>query len=290
MENEVAAREFLTEYLPADFKALIDLRQIKVEKESFVEEDLKRRLSDIIYSIKTKEGDQAFVYVLIEAQSSVDYWMALRLWKYSLLLLEKHADKKKNKLPLIAPMLFYNGKKKYDAPTNLWSLFTHPEMARELLSNDYNLIDLQSMSNDEIRQKQHLGMMEFFMKHIYQRDMMKLWEKFFKEYMDVILLDKESEYIYIKKFLWYTDAKVSEDNKERLNSLILDNLPKEDGEQIMRTIADGYIEQGMERGLAQGAQQCIAKVALKMLQQDLDPKLISSVTGLSLDELHKLAK
>ena len=32
MANETAAREFLEEYLPADFKAMVDLSQIKVEK------------------------------------------------------------------------------------------------------------------------------------------------------------------------------------------------------------------------------------------------------------------
>jgi len=42
--------------LPKEFKELIDLSKIRIEKESFVEEGLKRRLSDIIYSVKTKEN------------------------------------------------------------------------------------------------------------------------------------------------------------------------------------------------------------------------------------------
>ena len=131
-------------------------------------------------------------------------------------------------------------------------------MAKKLLTNDYNLIDLQSMSDDQIKQKQHLGMMEFFMKHIHQRDMIKLWERFLKNFPDTIMLDKENGYIYIKKFLWYTDSKVAEDNKEQLNSLILENLPTNDGEQITRTIADGYIERGAEKRNFE--------VATKMLQ------------------------
>ncbi len=60
----------MNEYLPADFKSLVDLSKITVEKESFVEDDLKRKLSDIIYSVQTKEGDEAFVYILVEAQTS----------------------------------------------------------------------------------------------------------------------------------------------------------------------------------------------------------------------------
>lgn len=37
MQDEIAAREFLEYYLPADFKQLVDLTKISVEKESFVE-------------------------------------------------------------------------------------------------------------------------------------------------------------------------------------------------------------------------------------------------------------
>ena len=94
MQEEVAAKEFLEYYLPKEFKELIDLSKIRIEKESFVEEGLKRRLSDIIYSVKTKENEEAFVYVLIESQSTADYWISFRLWKYMLLLLERHMKDK----------------------------------------------------------------------------------------------------------------------------------------------------------------------------------------------------
>jgi len=112
MENPVAAREFLEYYLPDDFKELIDLSKIKLEKESYVESNLKKRLSDIVYSVETLGNKKAYIYVLIEHQSTCDYWISLRLWKYILLLLEKHQTDK-NKLPLVAPILFYNGIKKW---------------------------------------------------------------------------------------------------------------------------------------------------------------------------------
>jgi hypothetical protein len=33
---------------------------------------------------------------------------------------------------------------------NLWELFVDPVQAKELMVSDYHLVDLQSMSNDEI--------------------------------------------------------------------------------------------------------------------------------------------
>ena len=158
MESPVAAKELLAEYLPAEFRDFIDLDTLTLEKESYIEDSLKTRFSDIVYSAKIKsnaEGkdnedkdndadkpeESALIYCLLEHQSSSDYWIALRLLKYSLLLLERHA-KKRNKLPVIMPLVLYNGKKPYKAPLNLWELFAYPDMARKAISDNYNLIDL----------------------------------------------------------------------------------------------------------------------------------------------------
>ncbi|MDJ1407522.1 MAG: Rpn family recombination-promoting nuclease/putative transposase [Candidatus Midichloria sp.] len=43
-------QEFLEYYLPAKFRELVDLSEITVEKESFVADDLKMMLSDIVYN------------------------------------------------------------------------------------------------------------------------------------------------------------------------------------------------------------------------------------------------
>ncbi|EER20908.1 transposase (plasmid) [Rickettsia endosymbiont of Ixodes scapularis] len=125
MSEPVAAREFLEHYLPVSFKNKIRLNSVKIEKESFVTDSLQKRLSDVVYSVSLKKNnikdsttesannDKAYVYVLIEHQSSSDYWIAFRLLQYMLLLCERHKDvnkknntkqEKGNKLPLICPI------------------------------------------------------------------------------------------------------------------------------------------------------------------------------------------
>ncbi|WP_425364563.1 Rpn family recombination-promoting nuclease/putative transposase [Candidatus Tisiphia endosymbiont of Mystacides longicornis] len=54
MGNEIAAQEFLEYYLPSNFKEKLDLSKIKVEKESYIEESLRRKYSDIVYAVSTK--------------------------------------------------------------------------------------------------------------------------------------------------------------------------------------------------------------------------------------------
>mgnify|MGYP003321209020 FL=1 len=309
LEDKIAATEFLDAYLPDNIKNILDLSTILIEKESYIEEDLKRRFSDIVYSIKHKDNpkETAFVYALAEHQSTPDYWIALRLFKYMLLLCERH-KKKKDKLPLVVPLVLYNGKTEYTAPKSFWELFNNPDMAKSIMSDNYQLIDLQSMSDDEIKSKPHLGMFNFFMKHIYQKNMLELWQQFLTEFTQSILIDKEQGYIYIKKLLWYTSSKVETEKTDELNKLILSHLPDDEGENIMRTIADHYIDEGLEKGMvlgiekgkAEGEAQGIAKgkaegiaernieIARRMIKENVDMNFIASVTDLSADKLLKL--
>ena len=303
LENPVAAREFLEEYLPAEFKEYIDIATLKVEKESHVEESLKRRLSDVVYSVSTKNQDKAFIYCLCEHQSSSDHWIALRLWKYSLLLLERH-KKKKDKLPLILPLVLYNGKDKYTAPRNIWELFSNSALAKKALVEDHRLIDLQAMSDDDIDYEKHLSFILYTMKHIHDRDCLNMLKNAMKRCYKAILIDKGQDYIHTKLILWYTDSKVPEEKKQLLEQLIVDNLPKEDREDLMRTVADSYIDEGIaigkNEGIAIGKNEGIAigeargvektsmKIAKNLLLQNTSLDTISSATGLSIDQLQKL--
>lgn len=280
---DISAKEFLDYYLSADFKALLDLSTIKIEKESYIEESLRKKYSDLVYSVKCRDNDQAFVYILIETQSKPDYWIAFRLWKYMLLLIERH-KKERKKLPLVAPIVLYHGKEKYNAPQSLWELFSNPAQAKQLMLKGYRLVDLQKMTDYEIKQKQHLGMLEYFLKHIHQRDMLKLWEQFLESFKEGILIDKAHDYIYIRSFLYYTDARVEDHNKEQLTKIITDNLSQEDRERLMPTIADVYIAQGMEKGRGEG----IEMVAVNMLKANLNLELVSKVTGYPVQQVAEL--
>ncbi|WP_341789035.1 Rpn family recombination-promoting nuclease/putative transposase [Rickettsia endosymbiont of Lasioglossum villosulum] len=279
MTDKIAAQEFLEYYLPKDFKKLIDLSKITVEQESYIEESLSKKYSDIVYGIETKEYGKGFVYILIEAQSTVDYWTALRLWKYTLLLCERHKEKR-NKLPLVYNLVIYNGKQVYNAPRNLWDLFTNSVMAKKLMMEDYQLVDLQAMSDNEIVKKKHIGMLEYILKHIYERDMIQLWEQFLANFNHVIMLDKEKGYIYLKSFLWYTDAKISKKQQPRLVQVFDKYLSPQHKDNIMKTIADVYIDEGKRKGKREGEYNKAVMIAKKMFSQGFKIPVIAELTGL----------
>lgn len=279
MSEVAAAKEFLEHYLPTDFKQIVDLSKLKVEKDTFVTNDLRRQLSDIVYSVPTLDDKTALVYILAEHQSTVDNFIALRLWQYMLLLCEKH-KKDKGKLPLICPIVIYSGKEPYNAAQNLWQLFDNPMQAKKLMTEDYRLVDLQSMSDDEIIKQRYIGMMQYMLKHIHGRDMLKLWEEFLRKFQAEIIVDKEHDYIYIRSFLWYTDAKLSENKQLELEQVLAKYLPKEEKDNIMRTIAQKYIEEGREE-----EKIVIAKT---MLAEGDSVEKIMRIIGLSKKEIEQL--
>lgn len=289
MTDPIAAQEFLEYYLPVDFKNLVDLSKITVEQESYIEESLNKKYSDIVYKISTKREEKAFVYVLIEAQSTIDYWTALRLWKYTLLLCERH-KKGKDKLPLVYNLVIYNGKEVYNDPRNLWSLFTDSVMANKLMTEDYRLVDLQAMSDDEIVKKKHLGMLEYMIKHIHMRDMIKLWKKFLTEFKHIIILDKEKGYIYLRSFLWYTDAKLSKQKQPELVEVLNKHLLPQGKDTIMKTIADTYREEGIKIGKAEGEHDKAVIVAKEMFTEGFKISLIAKITGLQETFIRSIVK
>ena len=58
-------------HLPKDLRELCDLDSLKLESASFVDEKLRALHSDILWSVKTREGD-GYIYVVIEHQSRED--------------------------------------------------------------------------------------------------------------------------------------------------------------------------------------------------------------------------
>ena len=304
--TKIAAREFLEEYLPESFRALVDLGKIEVTSETYVEEDLQKRMSDVVYKVgvrgssKGKEGKriivgsgggkdyvrEAFIYCLIEHTSTVDHLMAYRVWKYVLLLLGRYIEenkidgKKRVRLPLVFPLVLYAGKNKYTAARNLWEMFEEAEMARDVLGSDYALVDLQSMDDGDIKKDQHIAIVKYMLKHIKDRDLVKVWENMFKLFPNAILLDKKKDYVYVKKLLWYSDARLGVENEEGLKRVLESNLDKNEGNKVMKTIADKYREEGIAK------ERFI--MAQKMLSKNKPEQEIAEFTDLSLEQIKKL--
>ena len=84
--------------------------------------------------------------------------------------------------------------------------------------------------------------------------------------------------------MWYTDSKVSEERQKELSEILVKHLSKQEEASIMRTIAQKYIDEGIEKGREEERQ----KTVINMLLQNADIKFISKVTGYSIDQVGEL--
>lgn len=287
-ENPIVTKEFFEEHLPEDVKKLIDTNSLKLEKDSFIEKNLKKSFVDLLFSAKFA-GEKGFVYLLLENQSQPDYWMSMRLFKYMLAIVEKHKSEypESTKLPLVYPLVCYHGTSRYTAPRNLWDLFEKPGLAKKFWTEDHQLIDIHKIPDEELKSHLWSGTLQFFLKAVHHRDMLKAWHQIAELLPQMVKGEMEIGYDYIKILLHYSLTVMHEDDKIELEKVITNSL-QEKGKEAMATIAKKLYQEGEHKGIKIGEAKGVKKTAINMLKQNFNDSLIKSVTGLAQDELDKL--
>ena len=61
-------------------------------------------------------------------------------------------------------------------------------------------------------------------------------------------------------------------------------------EEEERLLKNSYIQEGFEQGIEQGIEQQTIELTKNMLKKNIDINFISEITGLSTDEITKIAK
>ena len=106
-----------------------DLSTLRRENGSYVADDLRERESDVVWRLRSRTG-WVYVYVLIEFQSTIDRYMAVRMLAYVALLWQDLIRSKRlvrgGLLPPVVPIVLYNGGRRWRAPTELGPLIAPP--------------------------------------------------------------------------------------------------------------------------------------------------------------------
>ena len=90
----------------------------------YVSDDLRQREDDLIWRVRS-QGEWLYIYLLLEFQSTVDPWMALRIMVYTGLLYQdliKSGQIKGHTLPPVFPIVLYNGRQRWTAARDVSEL------------------------------------------------------------------------------------------------------------------------------------------------------------------------
>lgn len=275
-----SARLFLELHLDSKIMAKCDITSLVVESSSYIDDDLREFFSDIVYKLQLKDKSSCvYVYVLVEHQSRAERLMPLRILRYQLEIIQNHIIKYKIKddLPLVAPLVFYNGSKSpYPYSLDVRDLFSDKDLYNEISFGKFNLIDLTIMPEDNILQHKQLALLEMCLKHIKARD--------FHIAVGHILRAMHIAHDYhvhrslINSALAYLiNARESVDLKEFIRELTI-QIP-EYKEEIM-SYADELRLEGMQKAQREMIQE--------MLKAGLELNLIQKVSHLSKKEIEKI--
>ena len=290
LSNKVVAREFFETNLPPEILSQVDLTTLKQEKESYFDNTLGHGIVDLIYTVNFGK-DKGYLIILLEHQSTQDYKMPLRIQKYILRICDDHLKKsKKEKIPVIYPILFYSGKEKYRAPLSLYEMFNNAEKAKEFLTKPIQIIETRSFGKDRIKDKYYAGLMMYFMNKIHERDIYP----YISEVIELIgEISKEGDIEYIESILYYIIERADTEEVDEIFSGFKEAVTKEHKEVVM-TIAERLMERGREQGREAGIQIGIEKgreeVAVNMVSKKVNERIIAETTGLTLEEVRKLRK
>lgn len=143
--NPRLVKDLLEGFVRPDWLGEIDLGSLEPFKASFTTDDLRERHDDVIWRVRFRD-QWVYLYLLIEFQSSDDYFMACRLLTYVGLLyqdiIRSQKLKRGDRLPPVMPIVVYNGTRNWTGPIDMNQLIEpmHPSLAAYLPSLSYYLL------------------------------------------------------------------------------------------------------------------------------------------------------
>ena len=250
------AEDFLKNYLPQDICRLIDFDSLSLVKDSFVDEDLKEHFSDLLYEVQLSSRP-GFIYLLFEHKSTPERFTGLQLLRYMVKIWDLYLKQQQEPiLPVIIPLVIYNGRRKWTIKTNFSYLFgeIERELNKYIPEFNYLLYDLSPISDEEIKGKVILRATLMALKYLTTSEPGKHLKEIFSLFKD--LGRSNTALQYLETLLRYIASASDKIEEEEITEAIK-QIEKE--ADIMSTLAEKWIEQGRIEGQKQGEAQGMIK-------------------------------
>jgi predicted transposase/invertase (TIGR01784 family) len=239
----------------SEVAAALDFDRLDIRKDSFIDPELQEHFSDILYRVGLAGGGESYVYVLFEHKSYPDPRIAWQLLRYMTRIWEQ-ADKQKQPLLPIVPLVVYHGRPQWRISPYFSDLFDLPDVLRPYFPDfRYFLADLGQVSDEEIKHRVEravilqIGLLS--LKYIYAEDVAEQLKRTIR--LALALLDQETGLEYIQTILRYHTAgtdKLSESDVKMIVQTLID-----EGDNLMPTLAEQWVEQGKAIGLEKGREE-----------------------------------
>ncbi len=284
-----AASSFLQIHLSQEVNQALNWSTLQRLEGSFIDEDLRGSEADLLYEVEHISGaGSAWVYLLIEHQSSADRWMRFRLLKYCCRIWETQlsANPRPNELRPIVPLVFYQGERRWPHTTEFADLFA--ESVRDwpgVPSFTHELIDQSGLPVDAVQGEDKVRIMQLLLLAAYHPA--ERWMERVAELWNSLSSPGPSGGMnYVRVFVLYILATQEPEAAASFRE-VLGRYAPDAGDDVM-TYAQQLLAEGRAEGRAEGQAEgeakgkMIERVTLieSLLREEVDWAVIERATGL----------
>jgi len=293
-EDPEMVRQLLETCVDEGWVSELVIEELEPMSTNLVDKRLIRRQDDVLLRAKLR-GRKVYILIVLEFQSTPDRFMTLRLLNYQcmvwLSLVERSRRAKGEPtlrdLPLIFPVVLYNGERAWNEPRRL-----------EELVADANLGDLKAYVP---RYTHHLIEERTFSRARLEEAKNLISALFTLEGASKLSLEeraaKVSEWIkaaaganpkLVARFMNWVQARFHADNRRQGEVRAADIQTPGGIETMLETAIKKRAEKERQEGRQEGRQEKQNEVARKALAKGMSPADVAELTDLTLEEIQSL--
>lgn len=245
------AQDFVRYYLPQEIAATLDVSTLELSSESFLDPNLQEYASDLLYQIRLKDGEPAYIYVLLEHKSYIDWRTPFQLLRYFVRIQERGLREIGGMVPIV-PLVVYHGNSPWPVDYRMASLYSGPEEMRPYWPDfAYHIVDLSLYSDEEIIGSVTLQVALRLFRDVRAPDFAERLPGILRMVRDLIHAQSALEYLHVVlRYVSQSSAEISDAQFQN----VLQEVFLDEGDMIMqgKTLAQQWMEQGLQQGLQQG--------------------------------------
>ena len=289
MNRKAIAIGFFKRFLPPHILAKADFSTLRIEESKHIMLRGVKLYNDILYSLTLYQGQKVCILLMCEHQSKPHPQMPFRLLQYNVATIADHLEQKNAHIPIIVNIVFYHGKEPWNYSTALADYYKDRQLGAQYLDMaPFILVLLPASRDDEVYIDKNLGCFFAAFRCTSSPDPYEELSHFmdipvFKEYFQK--LPDEDRYLmvsYLGKCITRKGHSL-----EKLVTLTTNNTKEK--EEMMKSIAQEYIDkgiaQGIEQGMERGRQEKLGIASYMLRQLNLGLEIVHQATGLSRQEL-----
>ncbi len=272
-------KRLIRDFVDKDFYNQLDFRDCEpLLEKSYLTDEYKEFAEDLVFKIKLR-GRAAYIYILVEFQSTPDRFISLRILNYLTLFYLDYIKEYKQtnkcfpeKLPPVLPLLLYNGEDPWNVPDNVKDLIEDNEFLKPFYPDfRYFKIIERDIPIEELKKIGTVVSSVFMV------------ERFGKEELSVIseslkdVLEKEDIHVLRLFVVWLKHLLLNKRLDERALYEAMNIRNKMETTSMLVNTIQTWGQEIKETGIEEASMT----IAEKMLKKDLNWNIIVETTGVT---------